>query len=57
MYTVKEILGRRRDIKDRRSWQYHIKWAGFPDSENSWVSTKDIIDKKMLNRFIRSLKK
>lgn len=56
VYMVENILGKRRNQKDHRAWQYLIKWDGFPNSENSWVAAKDIIDKAMLNRYNKSLK-
>lgn len=56
VYMVENILGKRRNPKDCRAWQYFIKWDGFPNSENSWVAAKDIIDKAMLNRYNKSLK-
>lgn len=56
VYTFDRILGKRKNPKDRRKWQYHIKLDGFPDLVNSWVAARDIIDEVMLKRYLNSLR-
>lgn len=34
VYEVEQILDRRRNEDDQ--WEYLIKWAGYPEEENSW---------------------
>ena len=34
VWEVDTILERKQD--DTGQWLYHVKWTGFPDSENSW---------------------
>ncbi|KAG0436247.1 Heterochromatin protein 1 [Dictyocoela muelleri] len=48
IYIVEKIVS---DRNTKRGKQYLIKWEGFPDSENSWVSAKDIFDKELIDTY------
>lgn len=39
IYEVEQVLKRR---TQRNKVQYFVKWKGFPENENSWVSDEDI---------------
>ncbi|KAJ2056073.1 hypothetical protein GGI17_006377 [Coemansia sp. S146] len=47
-FTVEKIVGHR---KEDGGTLYHIKWADYPDSENTWESEENIIDKDMLTKY------
>ncbi|KAJ2813102.1 hypothetical protein H4S07_000931 [Coemansia furcata] len=47
-FTVEKIVGHR---KEDGGTLYHIKWADYPDSENTWETEENIIDKDMLAKY------
>ncbi|KAJ2486480.1 hypothetical protein IWW37_005604 [Coemansia sp. RSA 2050] len=47
-FTVEKIVGHR---KEEGGMMYHIKWADYPDSENTWESEENIIDKDILAKY------
>jgi hypothetical protein len=50
-YEIKAIL-MARPTWNRKSMQYLIKWKGYPASENSWLSEKELTHaKELLNKF------
>jgi hypothetical protein len=38
-YRVEKLVGKRRL---ERTFEYEVKWQGYPDSENTWEKRKDI---------------
>ena len=52
VFEVEKIIeARSRGKGRRRRWQYLVKWAGYPDEDNSWVSAADILDKSLIDDF------
>jgi hypothetical protein len=43
-YIVKEIINARGDTDTR---EYLCRWRGFPSEFDSWVSSEDVLDKKL----------
>ena len=40
-FLIEKVVEKR---KKKGSWEYLVKWVGYPDSFNSWVNKKDMID-------------
>lgn len=38
-YEIEKLLSKR---KRGRGWQYLVKWKGYPDHDNSWISAKEL---------------
>lgn len=52
VYEIDKILNHRRT---KRNIQYFVKWKGYPESESTWVSTKDFIEKECIDEYWRSI--
>ena len=51
-YEVEKIL-KHRSRRGRR--QYLVKWLGFPDTENSWVTANDLHAPDLLSEYLKRL--
>lgn len=51
IYIVEKIVA---DKTTKKGKQYFIKWEGYPDSENTWVSARDIFDKELIETYEKS---
>jgi hypothetical protein len=50
-YEIESIL-MAQPTRNKKSTQYLIKWKGYPMSENSWLSEKELTNaKELLNKF------
>jgi len=52
-YKVEKILDLRQHGR-RRALQYLVKWKGYPDSDNEWVSHKDVHAPEAIREFENS---
>ena len=54
-YEVEEIINDHFTKKGSRStWQYLIKWKGYPVFENSWVDSKDLHAPQLQKEYLQS---
>ena len=54
-YEVEEIINDHFTMKGRQStWQYLVKWKGYPVSENSWVDSKDLHAPQLQKEYLQS---
>ncbi|KAJ2879092.1 hypothetical protein GGI21_001741 [Coemansia aciculifera] len=48
VYVVEKIIGHR---NENGGQLFHIKWAGYPESENTWEEEGNVLDKDMLAKY------
>ena len=52
-YEVEHVLAKRR-IGRRHQLQYLVKWKGYPDAENQWISAQDMSADEAIAEFEHS---
>jgi transposase InsO family protein len=54
LFEVEEVKRHRGDPKYKSRLQFLIKWAGYDDSENTWVPWSDVRNNAIVHRYLRA---